>query len=181
MINEGQLEKATEVMSGWSSKEICEDFIKRGCKPILDSKGQMTRFELSATGAIEVVKTRSEAQSHVISVIRGFGSTQSQSADLATLGIQFSYPKPLGLIQYLVSMVADPNALVLDFFAGSGTTANAVHKLNSEDGGQRRVILVSSTEATEDTPGKNLCRDVCATRVRRVIEGYTPEGGEPVP
>jgi hypothetical protein len=181
VINEGQLEKATEVMSGWSSKEICEDFIKRGCKPILDSKGQMTRFELSATGAIEVVKTRSEAQSHVISVIRGFGSTQSQSADLATLGIQFSYPKPLGLIQYLVSMVADPNALVLDFFAGSGTTANAVHKLNSEDGGQRRVILVSSTEATEDTPGKNLCRDVCATRVRRVIEGYTPEGGEPVP
>jgi len=70
---------------------------------------------------------------------------------------------------------------VLDFSAGSGTTAHAVHKLNVEDGGKRRVILISSTEATEDTPEKNICRDVCATRVRRIIEGYTPAGGEPVP
>jgi adenine-specific DNA-methyltransferase len=65
---------------------------------------------------------------------------------------------------------------VLDFFAGSGTTAHAVLKLNrSTDGreqGGRRFILVSSTEATEGESEKNLCRDVCATRVRRVIEGY---------
>jgi len=70
----------------------------------------------------------------------------------------------------------DPDSLILDFFAGSGTTAHAVHKLNKEDGGNRRVILVSSTEATDDEPAKNLCRDVCATRVRRVIEGYAPTG-----
>ncbi len=180
LIADGVLAEPIEVMSGWSSKDLCEDFIKGGCKPILDSKGQMTRFELSAMGAIEVVKTRSEAQSHVVSVIRGFGSTQAQSAELAAAGIEFPYPKPLGLVQYLVSMVTDPDALVLDFFAGSGTTAHAVHKLNAEDGGRRRVILVSSTEATVDAPEKNLCRDVCATRVRRVIEGYTTASGEAV-
>lgn len=44
-------------------------------------------------------------------------------------------------------------------------------------GGNRRVILVSSTEATVDEPNKNLCRDVCATRVRRVIEGYGDNAG----
>ncbi len=93
----------------------------------------------------------------------------------------FSTPKPVELIERILRMATGPNDLVLDFFAGSGTTAHAVHKLNAEDGGKRRVILVSSTEATQDTPDKNLCRDVCATRVRRIIEGYTPAGGEPVP
>ena len=45
-------------------------------------------------------------------------------------------------------------------------------KLNAEDGGRRRFILVSSTEATDAYPDKNLCRDVCAKRVGRAIEGY---------
>jgi adenine-specific DNA-methyltransferase len=92
----------------------------------------------------------------------------------------FDTPKPVRLIERVLQICCGPNDLVLDFFAGSGTTAHAVHKLNAEDGGKRRAILVSSTEATEDTPDKNLCRDVCATRVRRVIEGYTPAGGESV-
>jgi adenine-specific DNA-methyltransferase len=93
----------------------------------------------------------------------------------------FSTPKPVELIERILRLTCGPNDLVFDFFAGSGTTAHAVHKLNATDGGKRRVILVSSTEATEEAPDKNLCRDVCATRVRRVIEGYTPAGGEPVP
>ena len=93
-------------------------------------------------------------------------------------GKAFSFPKPSGLIEQLLSYVIDDkNALVLDFFAGSGTTAHAVHKLNKKDGGDRRVILVSSTEATVDEPDKNLCRDVCATRMRRVIEGYNETPG----
>ena len=67
----------------------------------------------------------------------------------------------------------DTNAIVIDFFAGSGTTAQAVLNLNKEDGGNRSFILVSSTEATADAPDKNLCRDVCAERVRRMITGYS--------
>jgi len=66
------------------------------------------------------------------------------------------------------------------FFAGSGTTAQAVLNLNKEDGGNRRFILVSSTESTPDAPGKNLCRDICAERVRRVITGYENKKGEAV-
>ena len=84
----------------------------------------------------------------------------------------FVTPKPVRLIDRILRLTTDADSLIVDFFAGSGTTAHAVHKLNKEDGGNRRVILVSSTEATADEPDKNLCRDVCATRVRRVVEGY---------
>lgn len=84
----------------------------------------------------------------------------------------FSTPKPVRLIERILRIATQPDDLVLDFFAGSGTTAHAVLKLNQEDGGNRRFILVSSTEATIDAPDKNLCRDVCAERVRRVISGY---------
>ncbi len=84
----------------------------------------------------------------------------------------FNFPKDTAILSELIQICTGPDDLVLDFFAGSGTTAHAVHKLNAEDGGNRRVILVSNAEATEAEPDKNLCRDVCATRVRRVVEGY---------
>lgn len=86
----------------------------------------------------------------------------------------FDHPKPPSLIRALVRQATGPNDLVLDFFAGSGTTAQAVLELNKEDGeaGRRRFILVSSTEATEDEPQKNVCRDICAVRVGNVIRGY---------
>jgi adenine-specific DNA-methyltransferase len=92
----------------------------------------------------------------------------------------FDTPKPSSLIEWLLRLHEDENALVLDFFAGSGTTAHAVLKLNAEDGGNRRFILVSNTEATESEPDKNLCRDVCAERVRRVMQGYTNQKTEQV-
>ena len=93
----------------------------------------------------------------------------------------FTTPKPVRLIERVLRIACGPNDLVLDFFAGSGTTGHTIAKLNSEDGGRRRFILVSNTEATSDEPGKNLCRDVCAERVRRVMNGYTNAAGEAVP
>ncbi|MDZ7585260.1 MAG: site-specific DNA-methyltransferase [Thiobacillus sp.] len=89
----------------------------------------------------------------------------------------FQHPKPLSLIKGLISQATRPTDIVLDFFAGSGTTGQAVLELNAEDGGQRRFILCSSTEATAKEPDKNLCRDVCAERMRRVITGYGGKAG----
>ena len=89
----------------------------------------------------------------------------------------FPYPKPLSLIKGLLSQATRPGDTVLDFFAGSGTTGQAVLELNAEDGGQRRFILCSSTEATAKEPYKNLCRDVCAERLRRVSQGYAGKPG----
>jgi adenine-specific DNA-methyltransferase len=94
--------------------------------------------------------------------------------------IRFSTPKPTRLIEKIIRISTGPNDLMLDFFAGSGTTAHAVQKVNAADGGRRRFILVSSTEATADEPEKNLCRDVCAERMRRVINGFTNSEGEKV-
>lgn len=92
----------------------------------------------------------------------------------------FSTPKPVELIRRILQVIDDPEALVLDFFAGSGTTAHAVLDMNKEDDGNRRFILVSSTEATKESPDLNLCRDICAERVRRAINGYTNKKGEEV-
>lgn len=81
----------------------------------------------------------------------------------------FPYPKPLSLIETFLKQATRPGDTVLDFFAGSGTTGQAVLALNTQDGGNRKFILCSSTEATAKEPDKNLCRDVCAERMRRVI------------
>lgn len=89
----------------------------------------------------------------------------------------FNYAKPSSLIKGLLSQATKPDDIVLDFFAGSGTTALALLELNAEDGGQRRFILCSSTEGTSKEPDKNLCRDVCAERLRRVISGYGGKTG----
>lgn len=89
----------------------------------------------------------------------------------------FQYPKPLSLITALIAQAAGEDGIVLDFFAGSGTTAHAVLALNAEDGGNRRFIMCSSTEAHSAEPAKNVCRDVCAERVRRVINGYDDSDG----
>lgn len=76
----------------------------------------------------------------------------------------FSFPKPINLIKYIVgiSTAKTHNAIILDFFAGSGTTGHAVMKLNVEDGGSRKFILCTNNE-------NNICRDVTYERIKRVI------------
>jgi adenine-specific DNA-methyltransferase len=92
----------------------------------------------------------------------------------AMLGTKdFSYPKPLSLAQALVQQTTKPGDIVLDFFGGSGTTAHAVLAQNAEDEGNRRFILVSTTEATADQPDKNVCRDITQKRVAKAITGYS--------
>jgi adenine-specific DNA-methyltransferase len=178
-VEHGVTQNSSVLASGWANKELCEAFIRADFQPIKDSKGQSTTFVLTATGVIENIKLR-ESPSHVMSVLRNMGNTQNDSTMLAGMSITFTYPKPVSMLQYLLSILDDKSATILDFFAGSGTTAHAVAKLNAEDGGNRRFILVSSTEATADQPDKNLCRDVCAMRVRRVLGGYTNAKGERV-
>jgi hypothetical protein len=167
------------VQSGWASKTLAESFISNNFAKVIDKKGQRTRFELTENGAIEGVKDRENA-SYVLTVLRNMGNVRAESGVLANMGVFFSYPKPELLIRYFVSIANDPNGIFLDFFAGSGTTGHAVAKLNKEDGGNRKFILVSSTEATEDQLDKNVCRDVCAKRVRSVLGGYTNAKGEAV-
>jgi len=83
----------------------------------------------------------------------------------------FAYPKPPSLMKTLLVQCTEPNDLILDFFAGSGTTAHAAMALDAEEGVApeegRRWIMVSSTEATAEEPEKNLARDVLRERIVR--------------
>ena len=75
----------------------------------------------------------------------------------------FPFPKPTALISRLLQIATHKDALILDSFAGSGTTAHAVLNLNKQDGGHRRFILVEMCDYAET---------ITAERVRRVIDGY---------
>lgn len=77
----------------------------------------------------------------------------------------FDTPKPTRLLQRILQIATDKDSLILDSFAGSGTTGHAVLKQNSSDGGDRKFILVEMD--------KKIAKDVTAERVRRVAEGYT--------
>jgi site-specific DNA-methyltransferase (adenine-specific)/adenine-specific DNA-methyltransferase len=84
----------------------------------------------------------------------------------------FATPKPSLLIQRVLQIATDKESLILDSFAGSGTTAHAVLKQNDEDGGNRRFIMVEMDE--------NIAQDVTRERVKRVAEGYSNAKGQTV-
>ena len=101
------------------------------------------------------------------------GMTQDGTKEITTLfgNKKFSYPKPIGLIKYLIEIVTlrNPTALILDFFAGSGTTGQAVLELNQEDGGNRHFILCTNNE-------NNICEEVTYQRLKTVITGKREDG-----
>lgn len=91
------------------------------------------------------------------------------------LGIPFQFPKSLLLIKYLLEIVTDNDSLILDFFAGSGTTGHAVMDLNAEDGGNRKYILVQLPEETNEKSearkaGYETIDQITAERLRRAGE-----------
>ncbi len=80
-------------------------------------------------------------------------------------------PKPLSLIQFLLSTKTNKNSIILDFFAGTGTTGHAVMELNKLDGGNRRYILCTNNE-------DNIAKDVCYPKLKKLIKGYKNILGE---
>lgn len=117
------------------------------------------------------------------SVIDGI-YTQHGTEDLTKLFDQpvMQFPKPVALIKKLISMATDAEAghIIVDFFAGSGTTAQAALELNHEDGGNRRIIAVQLPEPTpEDSTarkaGLKTIADIGKERIRRVIKKLTKE------
>ena len=87
----------------------------------------------------------------------------------------FNNPKPVDLIKWCVNLIPDKYANVLDFFAGSGTTGQAVLELNKQDGGNRRFILATSNEMT-DTTSNGVVSDVTSKRLKRVMTGKCYDG-----
>ena len=93
------------------------------------------------------------------------GHTQEATQELAVILQKkvFDYPKPERLVHRIIQMATDKDSIILDSFAGSGTTAHAVLNLNKADGGNRKFILVEMMDYAES---------ITAERVKRVIDGY---------
>ena len=102
------------------------------------------------------------------------GTTRSAQAKLDNImnGKFFDNPKPTGLIKKIISISADKNSVILDFFSGSGTTAHAVAELNAEDGGNRKWICIQLGERTGEKSevfkaGYHTIADIARERIRR--------------
>lgn len=94
------------------------------------------------------------------------GHTQEATKEITTIfekTATFDYPKPVRLIQRIIQIATKKDSIILDSFAGSGTTAHAVLNMNKADGGHRKFILVEMMDYAET---------ITAERVRRVIKGY---------
>ena len=104
-----------------------------------------------------------------VSVFYGRGSTTDGNKEVKQLGIDFDNPKPLSLISYLLEIASDQESIVLDFFAGSGTTGYAVMDINEKLGGHRQFILITNNE-------NNIMHDACYPRLKKVIDGYEYDG-----
>lgn len=97
--------------------------------------------------------------------------------DLIFKNKAFDYPKPTSLIKYLVDLIDNPDSIILDFFAGSGTTGHAVLDLNAKDGGNRTFILCQLNEKTDTTPN-GIAYDVTAKRLKRIMTGECYDGNK---
>ena len=89
----------------------------------------------------------------------------------------FPSPKPLALVKNCIAVATNSDSIILDSFAGSGTSLHAAMELNKEDGGNRQCIMVQMTEATEKEPKKNICKDITRERVKQAIDKYDYKSG----
>jgi len=176
---------ALSFKSRWSQKKINEE-IKKGAKFWVKSDnfairgiyGSGKKFNDSSKQIIFTNKNNP-----FVAIDRfgqKVGTTEEGSAELENIfGVNglFDYPKPSSLIRYLVSLYFNrkenkyPNDfIILDSFAGSGTTGHAVLDLNKEDGGKRKFILVEME--------KNIAKNITAEREKRVARGYSYKTGK---
>lgn len=113
--------------------------------PLLDENGKQSKWNIYPKVFFD---EDVEATLHPEDVIYEFPNSQG-TKELNALALPFSFAKPTGLIAFLLSLLEGKEAIVADFFAGSSTTAHAAMKLNAEDNGNRRFIMVQFPEPCE--------------------------------
>lgn len=168
VIENFKLKQPCRVFSGWSNNGKCQRFIENDFKPLIENDGSELSFYITQNGVI-FYKKKKNNYSNIVSILENMGTTQSNKFFLESIGIDFSFPKPVTLIKYLLSLFTKKISIVLDFFAGSGTTGQAVMELNQEDGGNRHFILCTNNE-------NNICEEVTYQRLKTVITGKRKDG-----
>lgn len=154
------------------------DYFNGSRENLVDSRGQkIVEFYFTSSGKLKVVKKRGVFTPDT--TLSEYGTQSSASNDLAELfdmtESPIDNPKPPRMIKDFISWFTEADDIILDFFAGSCTTAHAVLELNREDGGNRRFIMVQLPEPTpKDSAarkaGYNTISDIGQERIRRVIQ-----------
>jgi adenine-specific DNA-methyltransferase len=139
--------------------------------PLLDENGNQSKWNIYPKVYFEDDKG---STLHPEDVIYDFPNSQG-TKEINTLDIPFSFAKPTSLIKFLLKLINDENAIILDFFAGSSTTADAVMQLNSEDGGNRKFIMVQWPEITNpDSEARkakyNTIDEISRERIKRAAK-----------
>jgi len=141
----------------WTQENL-DNEIRKGTKIIFKGKSLAPRYD-KASYTSEVPRNLIDDEDNV-------GTTESGGNILAQIfdnNKTFDYPKDVSLIEYIINFLCGTEDIILDSFAGSGTTAHAVLNLNKKDKGNRKFILVEMEDYAED---------ITAERVRRVMRGY---------
>lgn len=159
VFENGRLKYPVKITAGWGMKNQVLSWLKN--QDTYDSKGQkVVRFFFNKQGILWYEKER--GRSNPKSVLSDLGSTKTGTSMLTSLlGESYvDFPKSLDLLKFLILLATSKNDFILDFFAGSGTTAHAVMQLNAEDGGNRKFILCQIDEPIrEDKPAYKFCID----------------------
>lgn len=131
------------------------------------------------------LKDRQDEGQTPVDIITKFENRHS-AKELASISIPFDFAKPIGLIKYLIYILQqDKDSIILDFFSGSATTANAVMEQNVEDNGKRRFIMVQLPEKVNNKSDaykagfKNIC-EIGKERIRRAGERILEENSDKV-
>ena len=152
------------------------EFKETNSSPLFDEKGNKSKWNIYTKIWL---KDREEEGMLPNDFIDKYENRLS-SKELQKLGIPFDFAKPTALIKYLVKIIDDKNSIVLDFFAGSSTTADALIQLNSEDEGLRKFIQVQLPELTAEKSEaykagyKNIC-EIGKERIRRAAKKIKEE------
>jgi len=156
------LSEPCRVFSGWANVEKLKQFIQGGCQPVNESDGNTLTFYLSERGVVYYRRDREKAR-NVVSVFRNMGTTEQMRSELEGMGIPFPYPKPKQLLGYLLRIGAASGGYVVDFFAGSCTTAHAVFEHNLECENPISFIMAQLPETLDSNddrqkPGFDFCQ-----------------------
>ena len=148
--------------------------------PLLDENGNQSKWNIYPKVYLD------EDQGSTLypeDIIYDYPNSQG-TKELLALDVPFSFSKPSELIKYLISITqSEKHSIVLDFFAGSGTTAHAVMKLNLEDGGSRKSISVQLPEETDEgsdirKAGYLNISEISKERIRRATKKIKEENSE---
>lgn len=133
--------------AGWTQKNQMIKYFDKTIPEVYDTKGQLVKeFYFNSSGKLKCIKQKSKITPS--SILDSFGTVSKSTKDLKDImgNSDFGQPKPVSLVNYLLSLLLDKKQIALDYFAGSGTTGHAVIKLNRDDDGKRKYILVEMGE-----------------------------------